>query len=132
MHFPAGERNVFSPIIAELDPTIAGVISAVIAAAFTFIAVKFLDRLRKKDAETEARTILERAEREATNRRREAELEIKERALQQKAKTEEELGKIRDELRERERLLDKRRRRSNSRPTICASRNGSSRAHSGD
>ena len=97
-----------SPIIAELDITTTVVITALIAAALTFTVVKFLDRLRKKDAESEARTILERADREATNRRREAELEIKERALQQKTKTEEELGKLRDELRERERLLDKR------------------------
>ncbi len=97
-----------SPIIAVVDPTMTVVITALIAAALTFTVVKFLDRLRKKDAESEARTILERADREAINRRREAELEIKERALQQKAKTEEELGKIRDELRERERLLDKR------------------------
>lgn len=98
-----------SPIIAAIDQVTIGVIvSAVIAAALTFTVVKLLDRLRKKDAETEARQILERAEREASNRRREAELEIKERALQQKAKAEEELGKIRDELRERERLLDKR------------------------
>ncbi|NLX54820.1 MAG: ribonuclease Y [Planctomycetaceae bacterium] len=106
---PIGERNVVSPIIAAIDQVTIGVIvSAVIAAALTFTVVKLLDRLRKKDAETEARQILERAEREASNRRREAELEIKERALQQKAKAEEELGKIRDELRERERLLDKR------------------------
>ncbi len=97
-----------SPILAALDPTITVVVTAIIAAALTFTVVKFLDRLRKKDAESEARIILERADREATNRRREAELEIKERALQQKAKTEEELGKVRDELRERERLLDKR------------------------
>jgi ribonucrease Y len=99
---------VLSPLIAALDPTIAGAISASLAAIFTFLAVKFLDRLRRKDAESEARLILERAERESVNRRREAELEIKEQALQHKAKTEEELGKIRDELRERERLLDKR------------------------
>ena len=95
-------------IFAAMDQmTIGVIISALIAAALTFTAVKLLDRLRRKDAETEARQIIERADREATNRRREAELEIKERALQQKAKTEEELGKVRDELRERERLLDK-------------------------
>jgi ribonuclease Y len=98
---------VFSPLIA-LHPVWAGALSALIAAVFTFIAVKFLDRLRKKDAESEAQTILERANHEANNRRREAELEIKERALQQKAKNEEALGRVRDELRERERLLDKR------------------------
>jgi len=97
-----------SPLIASLDPTIAGVISALIAATFTFIVVKFLDRLRKKDAETEAHNIIERAQREIVDRKREAELEIKERALQEKTRTEEELSRARDELRERERLLDKR------------------------
>jgi ribonuclease Y len=91
-----------------MNPGIAALISAVIAAVFTFIVVKFLDRLRKKDAETEAQQITERAHREAANRKREAELEIKEQALRQKAKTEEELSKIREELRDRERLLDKR------------------------
>ncbi|MBM4093223.1 MAG: ribonuclease Y [Planctomycetes bacterium] len=91
-----------------MSPTIAGLVSAVIAAVLTFTLVKFLDRLRKKDAESEAAAILERADREAANRRREAELEIKEKALQRKAKAEEELGKVREELRERERLLDKR------------------------
>ncbi len=97
------------PIFAEqAEPTLAVVITALITATLTFTLVKFLDRLRKKDAETEAQAILERANRESANRLREAELEIKERALQQKAETEEELGKIRDELRERERLLDKR------------------------
>ena len=106
---PIGERNVVSPIFAAFDQvTIAVIVSSLIAAALTFTVVKLLDRLRSKDAETEAREILERADREATNRRREAELEIKERALQQKAKSEEELGKLRDELHERERLLDKR------------------------
>ncbi len=98
---------MLSPLIA-LHPVTAGAISAFIAATFTFIAVKFLDRLRKKDAESEARVILERAEQDAVNRRREAELEIKERALQQKADAEQELRRVRDELRERERLLDKR------------------------
>lgn len=99
---------MLSPIFAALEPTWVVIVTALIAATLTFILVKLLDRLRKKDAESEAHAILEQAEHEADNRRREAELEIKERALQQKARTEEELGKIRDELRERERLLDKR------------------------
>ncbi len=99
---------MLSPIFAVVETTFVVVISSLITAILTFTLVKFLDRLRKKDAETEANAIIERADRESSNRRREAELEIKERALHQKAKTEEELGKIRDELRERERLLDKR------------------------
>jgi ribonucrease Y len=87
---------------------LAAVISAVIGAALGFVLVKFLDRLRKRDAETEAREIMARAEREAVNRKKEAELEIKERAIQLKAEGERELAKSRQELHERERSLDKR------------------------
>ena len=72
------------------------------------LAIKLLDRLRGKDAETEAKGIIERAERDATNRLREAELEIKERSIIQKAESEKEMYKVREELRERERGLDKR------------------------
>ena len=82
--------------------------SAVIAAVLAVLLVKFIDRLRRRDAETEAREIVSRAERESGNLRKEAELEIKERALQAKAEGERELSQIRQELHERERLLDKR------------------------
>ncbi|MGM0489785.1 MAG: ribonuclease Y [Planctomycetota bacterium] len=95
-------------MLAELEPGWVVIITTVISAALTFTLVKFLDYLRKKDAETEAQRILERAEQKADSRQREAELEMKERALQQKTEAEAELGKVRDELRERERLLDKR------------------------
>jgi ribonuclease Y len=88
--------------------TIIAAVSAVIAAVLSAVLVKLLDRLRRKDVETEARQILERAERDATNRLKEAELEIKEKALAQKTETERELSRNRDELRERERTLDKR------------------------
>ena len=84
------------------------IIAAVIAAIGSAVLVKLIDRLRRKDAETEAREILARADRESANRRKEAELEIKEMAIQQKAEGEKELGKLRQELHERERLLDKR------------------------
>ena len=80
----------------------------VIGLAGGFLAKMFMDRLAKRDADTEAGRIREKAEHDAQTRLREAELEIKEKALAQKTKTEEELGKVRDELRERERLLDKR------------------------
>jgi len=80
----------------------------VVSVLLTFVATKFIDRLRRKDAETEAREIVSRAERESANRRKEAELEIKELAIQQKAEGERELAKMRQELHERERLLDKR------------------------
>ncbi len=78
------------------------------AAVLTFVGVKLLDRLRRRDAETEAREIITLADRESANRRKEAELEIKEMAIQQKAEGERELAKLRHELHERERLLDKR------------------------
>jgi ribonucrease Y len=80
------------------------VLAAVLAAA----AVKLLDRLRRRDAESEAREIISRAERESTNRLKEAELEVKERAIQQKAEGEKEQAKMRQDLHERERVLDKR------------------------
>jgi len=84
------------------------IISAALSAALTFLLVKLLDHLRRRDAESEAQQIIMRAEREIENRRRECELEMKEQAIQQKAESEKELRKIRQELHERERLLDKR------------------------
>lgn len=83
-------------------------ITFVVAAVLGGVAVKFLDRLAQRDAESKARDILSRAEQDAATRTKEAELEIKTKALEQKAQTEKELGRLREELRERERLLDKR------------------------
>ena len=82
--------------------------AAAIACILTIVAVKFLDRLRRRDAETEARDIIEKAQRESANLKKEAELQTKEAAIQQRAEGERELSKIRHELHERERLLDKR------------------------
>nr|WP_315852281.1 ribonuclease Y [Lignipirellula cremea] len=84
------------------------VVTALIAAAMSVTLLKFLERLRRKDAESEAEGILTTARQEASNRLREADLEIKERALAQKTENEKELSKERDELRDRERKLDKR------------------------
>ncbi|MDX1945303.1 MAG: ribonuclease Y [Pirellulaceae bacterium] len=83
-------------------------VAAVLAAALTFAIVKFLDRLRKVDAENAARQITERAEREAGQKMREAELAIKEKELAQKTESERQHAKAREEIRERERALDKR------------------------
>ena len=91
-----------------MDPVITHLIAICLAAVGGFVVVKFLDRLRKKDAESEAKVILDNADRDAQNRLREADLQAKERALAEKTAVEEELSKVRDELRERERLLDKR------------------------
>ncbi len=82
--------------------------TAVLAFVLAFVLVKLLDRLRKRDAETEAREIVKKAQQEVANRRREAELEIKELSLKEKAESEKELRRLRGELHERERLLDKR------------------------
>ena len=83
-------------------------VAAVVAALLMWGAVKFLDRLRKVDAENQAKEILDRAAREAGNKVKEAELAIKERELASKQETEKALNKSRDELRERERGIEKR------------------------
>ena len=84
------------------------ILTALIACALTFAAVKLLDHLHLRDANKKARETIDQAEREIDNRRREAELEIKELAIQQRAEGEKELSVIRQDLHERERLLDKR------------------------
>lgn len=91
-----------------MEPVVTVVITAAIAAVLTFVLIKGLDRLRLKDAESQARDIVEKADREIETRRKEAELEFKERAIAQKSETEKELSKVRHELHERERMLDKR------------------------
>jgi ribonucrease Y len=83
-------------------------LAALGGAVATFILVQVYYQLRRRDAQSEAKEILARAERDAANRRKEAELEIKEIGLQQKAQVEQDLNKIRDELRERDRALEKR------------------------
>jgi ribonuclease Y len=88
--------------------TIIVLATAVFAVLLTFVLVKLLDRLRRRDAESEAKEIVRKAEEEVANRHREAELEIKELALRQQAESEQELRRLRGELHERERLLDKR------------------------
>jgi len=80
----------------------------IFVAGATFALIKLLDRLRRKDAESEAEQIVTRARQEMDARRREAELEIKELALQQKADAEKEFRAVREELHERERMLSKR------------------------
>jgi len=84
------------------------VVAAVFASGATLFWIKLLDRLRRRDAESEARQIVQRAEEEVDRRRRECDLELKELVLQQKAEGEKELRAIREELHERERSLEKR------------------------
>ncbi len=80
----------------------------VVAVVATFFVIKYLDRLRRRDAETEAQEIVRKAKQDVEARRREAELEIKEAALAAQTESEKELRRVRAELHERERLLDKR------------------------
>jgi ribonuclease Y len=91
-----------------IHPVIVGLIAAVASAILTFIFIKFLDRLRKVDAENQAREILDRAQREAAAKLKEAELAIKEKELASKAESDRALNKAREELREREKAIEKR------------------------
>ncbi|MBN2216793.1 MAG: ribonuclease Y [Pirellulales bacterium] len=81
---------------------------AVAVSIGTFVVIKGLDHLRGRDAESEARQVIDKAQQEAHRLRRETELELKEQAIQQKAEGEQELRQLREELHERERILDKR------------------------
>jgi ribonuclease Y len=84
------------------------VVSVVAASGLTFTLMKLLDHLRRRDAESQASEIVERAKEEMESRRREVELELKEMDLQQKAEAEKEFRSLREELHQRERILDKR------------------------
>ncbi|MEW4453973.1 ribonuclease Y [Bremerella sp. JC817] len=84
------------------------VLAAVMSAVGAALLVKFIDRLRKKDVETEAQQILDKAKQDSENLKKEALLEAKEEALRLKTEAEKELSKQRDETREREKSLDRR------------------------
>lgn len=107
-------------------------LTAAIAAVGAALLVKFIDRLRKKDVETEAQQILEKAKQESENLKKEALLEAKEEALRQKTEAERDLSKQRDEIREREKSLDRGKNRSTNNRLTCESKRIWSRRHSGD
>ena len=83
-------------------------IGSVIGFILAVVLLKAIDYLRLKDADRQAKEIIQQGQREIDSRRREAELEIKEAAIQQRADGERELAKVRDELHERQRIVDKR------------------------
>lgn len=83
------------------------VIVAGISAGMGMAVFKLLGYLRKRDAEKEARQILEKAEIQAGARRKEAEVEARELALQEKGRIEEQLTEVRQKLFDRERQFDK-------------------------
>lgn len=89
-------------------PAVIGAIAAGVAAILTFAVIKFLDRLRKMDAENQAKEILDRAQREAAAKVKETELAIKEKELTAKTESDKVLNKAREELREREKAIEKR------------------------
>jgi ribonuclease Y len=91
-----------------VNPYVTAIIASVISAVMAVVLVKLIDRLRKKDAQSEAKTILEKANLDASTKLREADLEAKEKALAHKTEVEKEISVLRDEIRERERATDKR------------------------
>ncbi|TWT33641.1 Ribonuclease Y [Posidoniimonas corsicana] len=82
--------------------------AALLGAVMGFGLLQLINHLRRRDADKEARQIIDRAEIEAAGRRKEAEIEAKEIALKEKSRVEEEANKLRNELHERDRQLDKR------------------------
>jgi ribonuclease Y len=84
------------------------ILGAAFASVVTFLILTLYRRARKKDAESVAKDILERAELGAETKRREAEIEIKEEAIRLKDEAEQEFRRIRQELYDKERSLDKR------------------------
>jgi ribonuclease Y len=95
-------------LFASLHPATVSAVSAFFGAILSLLGVKLLDRLRRRDAETEARSVIERAQLDASTLVKEAQLRTKEESIQQKAELDREMNKLRDQLRERERSLDKR------------------------
>jgi len=94
--------------VGTLIQVVIYVVVVVVAVVSTFVVIKLLDYLRRRDAESEAQQIIAQAKQEVDTLRRETELELKEMALQYKSEGEKELRRLREELHNRERSLDKR------------------------
>jgi ribonucrease Y len=98
-------------LIAQDGPSTGLIIGVAVIAAIAALmgmgAVKLLGHLRKRDAEQEARQIIEKAEIQAGARRKEIEVEAKEFALREKTKIEEQLNDQRQKIFERERQIGK-------------------------
>jgi ribonuclease Y len=84
------------------------VLGAIGGSLIAFWVISHYRRVRKKDAESLAKEIIDRAELDAETKRREAEIEMKEEAIRLKNVAEKEFRQVRQELYERERSLDKR------------------------
>lgn len=92
----------------SIPPSTLYVIIAVVAAIIGAAIIKVLDKLRLKDAATEANKLLEQAKADAGNVQRQAELEAKEKKLLAQQSIDQELAAQRDETRKREKMLDRR------------------------
>ena len=80
----------------------------VAAAAGTFFLIRFMDNLRKKDAETEAKSMIGKAKESADLILKTADVEAKEIRLAAQSEKDQEFQVLRDEIKERERSLLKR------------------------
>ncbi len=87
---------------------ITGIIGLSVGTLGTFFWIRYVDRLHRRGAQSEAEEILQTAQRDIENQRREFDLEQKERSLRLKEEGEKEIRTLRDAIHERERLLDKR------------------------
>lgn len=88
---------------------IASLISvALLSGGGVFFGAQYLNKIRKKDAENEAKAIVERAIQDADAHRREIELALKESSMKQKEELEREKSAIRRDQADKERQLDKR------------------------
>lgn len=78
---------------------IASLISvALLSGGGVFFGAQYLNKIRKKDAENEAKAIVERAIQDADAHRREIELALKESSMKQKEELEREKSAIRREI----------------------------------
>ncbi len=91
------------------------IVTALVSGVAVFFGLQYLNKLRKRDAEAEAKAIVERArqdaelvKQEADNRRRESEIALKEASMKQKETLEAEKRKVQQQQAEKERMLDKR------------------------
>ncbi len=94
--------------IAAADQGLSPIASGIIGLVLGLAIVLLIYVLRRKDLETQARSILDQAHGNAENLRKSIELEAKENAIVVKEQLETEANKMREQLRGRELTLDRR------------------------
>ncbi|MCL2347987.1 MAG: ribonuclease Y [Planctomycetaceae bacterium] len=103
-----GQSDQQQSVLIHWIHNLAFFVGMCLGAIVMFFAMRVFNKSRKKDAESVAKEIIERAENEAETKRREVEIELKEEAIRMKDEADREFRTIRHDLHERERLLDKR------------------------